>query len=284
MRSRLALSALVLITPLAACAGSGSGPASPAAPPALAYAMPPGGAATYVQSDTVEMVMDLGGQLMDVTIEMNATMDMTYSGGGDALEVTATFREFDLSASNPMAGTQRADESEIDGPLVFTIDRTGEGTLVTAPQLDDIAAQGLSPASMAAGFFPRLPGRAVTVGEMWTDTVSIDVVEEFGSTEGRAIYDFTAVGDTLVDGRTYLKVTFTSFDERVSNSQQMGADIAQDVAGEGEGYYLWDASRNLIVAQYIEARLGGTMDVSMAPMPLGIDMTVVQHLRLAEGG
>ena len=200
MRARVAVTALVLATPHMACAGSGSGTAGPSGPPALAYAMPPGGTATYVQSDTVEMVIDMGGQLANVTVQMDATLDMTFSGGGDALEVTTNFREFELSATNPLAGTQRADESQIDGPLVFTIDRTGEGTLVSAPELGEIAATGLSPASMAAGFFPRLPARAVTVGEMWTDTVSIDAVEEFGTTEGRTIYDFHAVGDTVVDG------------------------------------------------------------------------------------
>ncbi|NNK64031.1 MAG: hypothetical protein HKO98_12595 [Gemmatimonadetes bacterium] len=283
MRARVVLTALVLVAPLTACAGSGSGTAGPSAPPALAYAMPPGGAVTYLQSDTVEMVIDMGGQLANVTVEMGSTLDMTFSGGGDALEVTATFREFELSATNPLAGTQRADESQIDGPLVFTIDRTGAGTLVSAPQLGEIVSTGLSPASMAAGFFPRLPARAVSAGEMWTDTVSIDAVEDYGTTRGRTVYDFHAVGDTVVDGRTYLKVAFTSFDERVAQSQQMGTDIIQDVAGEGVGYYLWDAARNLVVEQSIEGRLEGSMEVSMAPAPLGIDMVVVQHLKLVEG-
>lgn len=283
MRRRSFLPALLLVAPVAACAGGG-GPGEMSAPPALAYAVPPGGAATYLQSDTIEMAIDAGGQFIDVTVQMNATLDMAYAGGGDALEVTTTFREFELSASNPMAGTQRADESEIDGPLVFTIDRRGAGTLVSAPELGEVAATGLSPASMAAGFFPRLPGRAVAAGETWTDTVKVDTEDESGTTRGSTIYDFTAVGDTVVDGRTYLKVTFTSFDERIAETQQMGTEIVQDVAGDGEGFYLWDASRSLIVQQYIEARLEGAMEVSMAPVPLGVDMTVVQHLRLAEGG
>ena len=283
MRPRFFLPALLLVAPVAACAGGG-GPGEMSAPPALAYAVPPGGAATYLQSDTIEMAIDAGGQFIDVTVQMNATLDMAYAGGGDAVEVTTTFREFELSASNPMAGTQRADESEIDGPLVFTIDRTGAGTLVSAPELGEVVATGLSPASMAAGFFPRLPGRAVAAGETWTDTVTVDTRDESGTTRGTTIYDFTAVGDTVVDGRTYLKVTFTTFDERVAETQQMGAEIVQDVAGDGDGFYLWDATRNLVVQQFIEARLQGAMEVSMAPVPLGVDMTVVQHLRLAEGG
>ncbi len=255
-----------------------------AGPPALAYSVPPGSAATYVQGDTVQMEMDMGGQMMDVTVAMSATLDLAYAGAGEAVEVTATYRDFEITASNPMAGTQRGDESEIDGPIVFTIDRKGAGTLVSGPSIEGVAAQAVSPGAMAAGFFPRLPGRAVTVGESWTDTVSIKTQEDAGTNEGTTVYAFTAAGDTVVGGRSLLKVTFTMDDERTSLMSQMGADIRQDVSGQGDGFYLWDAGRNLVVEQYVEARLRGTMEVSVAPMPFGLDMVVVQHLNLAEGG
>jgi hypothetical protein len=284
MRFRALASTALFVAPLAACAGGTATPGDMAAPPALAYAVPPGSAATYVQGDTVQMEMDMGGQMMDVTVAMSATLDLAFSGSGDAVEVTATYREFDITASNPMAGTQSGDESEIDGPIVFTIDRKGAGTLVSGPRIEGVAAQAVSPGAMAAGFFPRLPGRAVAAGESWTDTVTIRTQEEGGTNEGTTVYAFTAVGDTLIGGRTLLKVTFTSDDERTSLMSQMGADITQDVAGPGDGFYLWDASRNLVVEQYIEARLRGTMEVSIAPMPFGLDMVVVQHLKLAEGG
>lgn len=284
MRFRVLFSTALVVAPLAACAGGTASPGEMASPPALAYSVPPGNAATYIQGDTVEMEMDMGGQMLDVTVAMSATLDLAYAGAADAIEVTATYRDFDLTASNPMAGTQRGDESEIDGPIVFTIDRMGAGTLVSAPTVQGVAAQAVSPGAMAAGFFPRLPGRAVTMGETWTDTVSISTQEDAGTNEGTTVYVFTAVGDTVVAGRSLLKVSFTSDDERTSLMSQQGADIRQDVSGSGDGFYLWDAGRNLVVEQYIEARLRGTMEVSVAPMPFGLDMVVVQHLRLAEGG
>ncbi len=283
MRSRALLPTLLVALPLAGCAGGTAAPGQMSGPPALAYAPPPAGTATYVQGDTVQMEMDMGGQMMDVTVAMSSLLDLAYAGTGDAIEVTATYRDFEITASNPMAGTQSGDESEIDGPIVFTIDRRGEGTLVSAPTIDGVSAQAVSPASMAAGFFPRLPGRAVSAGEMWTDTVNISTDEETGTNEGTTIYEFTAVGDTVVNGATLLKVTFNSTDERMTEMSQMGAEITQDVSGEGEGFYLWDAGRSLVVEQYMEARLRGTMEVSMAPVPFGLDMVVVQHLRLDEG-
>lgn len=284
MRLRLLVPTLAFVLPLTACAGGGPSAGATAGPPALAYAIPPGGAVTYLQGDTVDMDIDAGGQRMEVSVQMASVLDLTYAGGGDALEVTATFRDFEISASNPMAGSQRGDESEIDGPVVFTIDRRGEGTLVSAPKVEGVAEQAVSPASMAASFFPRLPGRAVTAGESWTDTVTVVADEASGLSEGTTIYEFTAVGDTMVAGATYLKVSFTSRDQRTTQTMMQGAEIRQDVSGDGSGWYLWDSSRNLVVQQYVEARLLGTMDVSMAPMPLGLDMVVVQHLRLDEGG
>jgi hypothetical protein len=284
MHFRTLASTVLLVAPLTACASGSAAPGEMAGPPALAYSVPPGSAATYVQGDTVQMEMDMGGQMMDVTVAMSATLDLAYAGAGDAVEVTATYRDFEITASNPMAGTQRGDESEIDGPIVFTIDRKGAGTLVSGPSIEGVAAQAVSPGAMAAGFFPRLPGRAVTVGESWTDTVSIKTQEDAGTNEGTTVYAFTAAGDTVVAGRSLLKVTFTMDDERTSMMSQMGADIRQDVSGQGDGFYLWDAGRNLVVEQYVEARLRGTMEVSVAPMPFGLDMVVVQHLNLAEGG
>lgn len=284
MRFRTLVSSLVLALPLAACAGGGAPAGDMSGPPALAYAVPPGGALTYVQGDTVEMAIDAGGQTMDVTVAMSALLDLAYAGGGDALEVTATYRDFEISATNPLAGSERGDESEIGGPIVFTIDRRGEGTLVSAPEIEGVSAQAVSPASMAAGFFPRLPGRAVVVGESWTDTVTVATDEDIGVSEGTTIYEFTAVGDTAVAEGTFMKVAFTSFDERTTESTMQGAEITQDVAGEGSGWYLWDSARNVVVQQYLEARLRGSMEVSMAPMPLGLDMVVVQHLKLDESG
>lgn len=284
MRSRSIATTLALVAPLAACAGGGASPGSMAGPPALAYAPPPGGAVTYLQGDTIEMEIDAGGQMLDVTVAMSSVLDVTYAGGGDEIEVTIDFREFQIDASNPMAGSQRGDESEIDGPVVFSMDRRGVGTLIASPEVDGVAEQAVSPQSMAASFFPRLPGRAVTAGEMWTDTVTLDIDENAGSTEGTTIYEFTAVGDTVVDGATYLKVAFTSDDDRRQETVQDGARITQDVGGNGSGWYLWDSGRNLVVEQFLQARLRGSMEVSMAPVPLGLDMVVVQHLRLDDGG
>ncbi len=268
---------------LAGCA-TGSGTSGGGDGPALAHAPAPGTTVTYQEGDTVRMAIDAGGEVVDVTVAMAAVLDVGFDGTGDDLRVTIDFREFEIDASNPIVGSQRGDHSLIEGPLVLAMDRTGAGTVVSAPTVDGVVAQAVSPQMMATSFFPRLPGRVVAVGEEWTDTVTLAVGEEEGMTRGTTVYHFTAVGDTLIGNANYLKVTFTSRDERVSEVAQDGAAITQDVAGEGSGWYLWDSARGLVVQHFLEARLRGTMEVSMVPVPLGLDMAVVQHLRLDELG
>lgn len=283
MRELALITTLALPLALAACA-SGGGPTGAASPLPLAYAPPAGETLTYLEGDTVTMSIDAGGQFLDVTVAMSAVLGVGFEGGGDDIEVTIDFRDFEIDASNPMVGSQRGDESGITGPLVFTIDRWGAGTLLTAPAVEGVAAQAVSPETIVASFFPPLPGRAVEPGEMWSDTVTLVVDEEAGSTQGTTIFHFTAVGDTVVAGSSYLKVAYTTRDERVSEIAQDGVTITQDVAGDGEGWYLWDSTRGLVAARFTEAQMRGTMEVSLAPMPLALDMKVVQHLRIDDGG
>lgn len=277
------LAAALLILPFAAACASGSA-GGPAPDAALAYSGLSGGTATYVQGDTVEIQIDAGGQFLEVSVESFQVMDLAFADAPEGVEVTATIRELDVAASNPMAGTQRADESEIDGPIVWTLTPDGEGTLVRAPEIGGTAAQVVSPTAIAGTFFLPLPGRPVQPGDTWVDTVSVSGEEAVGEFDAETIYSFTAAGDTVVDGRPLTRVNFLTEDERLSTSVQAGTEVTQDVGGDGEGWYLWDPARNLVVAQYWEGRLRGTMTVPMAPMPLGMDMTVVTQVRLDPGG
>lgn len=280
MRNRFVYATLLLPFAAACAGGSAGGPAPDAG---LAYTGLAGSDATYVQADSLEIQIDAGGQFLEVSVDSYGLLDLSFTDAAEGVQVSATYRELDVAASNPMAGTQRADESEIDGPIVWTLSPDGEGTLVSAPEIGGTAAQVVSPTSVARSFFLPLPGRPVRAGETWADTVEIVGEEAMGEFDAETIYAFTAAGDTVVDGRTLTKVTFTTEDERLSTSVQAGTEVTQDVAGEGEGWYLWDPARRLIVAQYWEGRLQGSMSVPMAPMPLGMDMTVVAHLRLDSG-
>ncbi|MGD2068844.1 MAG: hypothetical protein PVI57_09260 [Gemmatimonadota bacterium] len=273
----------VLAAGLAACGG----PAEPPGPPRLAYEVPTQPYAVYVQGDTAEVAVDAGGQMVDVTVASSATWEMSFELTADgAVQVTTRVTDFDASATNPMGPTQRIDEGAIDGDLVFNLSPTGVGTLVTAPDLSEEARNFVSPNAIAATFFPRLPARAVTAGDTWTDTVRIDAEEGESSIESTSVVSYTAVGDTTVMGANYLLVRFTSEDERYIEGTQMGMDMSQEIVGSSEGWFLWDPARKLPTEILVNSEGDGTMEVSAAPFPLSLQADNVTHIRLqpAEGG
>lgn len=274
---------LLLPLPVLAACGGGAPPAEPPAPPALAYELPPVPTATYVQGDTAVVQVDAGGQMIDVTVASRTTMSMAFEPTPEgAIRVTATIEELDARATNPMAPAQTADESEVSGPVVFTLSRTGEGTLVSAPEIGEAARTFVSPGVMAATFFPRLPARAVRPGDTWTDTISVATDEEGTSMNATSIVTYTARGDTVVDGRSLLLVAMTGEDERRVEGNMQGMDMLQEAAGTSDGWFLWDAARRLPVEVVYTTDSTGTMEVTAAPFPLGLRAESTTRIILQE--
>lgn len=276
---------LPVLTPLlaaAACATAGGGGPSDAAMP-LAWTTPDGASVTYIQSDTVDVDVDAGGQMIQVKQTQSATLGMTFEDAADGVRVTATFLEFDGRVDNPMAGQQRFTADAIDGPLVMVLTARGEATVVTAPEISAAAQSLVNPETLAASFFPRLPNRVVAAGDSWTDTVRVEAEAQGGVIRIQSALRYTVRGDTVVDGQTLLRVDFTSDEERTAEVSEAGMDVVQDVSGRGEGYFLWDRARSRLHSQYQKASFTGIMEVPGAPFPLGLTIEGVSRTRLAGG-
>lgn len=275
---------LPALTPLlaaAACATAGGGSSDADMP--LAWTMPEGASVTYVQSDTVDVDVDAGGQMIQVKQTQSATLGMTFEELAEGVQVTATFLEFDGRVDNPMAGQQRFTADAIDGPLVLTLTARGEATVVTAPEISAGAQALVNPETLAASFFPRLPDRMVATGDSWTDTVRVEAEAQGGVIRIQSALRYTVRGDTVVDGQTLLRVDFTSDEERSAEVSEAGMDVVQDVTGRGEGHFLWDRTRNRLHSQYQKASFTGIMEVPGAPFPLGLTIEGVSRTRLAGG-
>lgn len=265
----------------AACA-SGGGPGVGSSPPALAYAMPDGGTLVYSQSDTVQVEVDMGGQTLPITQASNGVISMDFTSQPTGLRVSATYLDLEASVDNPMTGTERFSEADVEGAIVFDLTPRGEGTLVSGPELQGGAAQMVSAGTMAATFFPRLPNRPVVAGDRWVDTLDVVADEESGRIETRSISEYTVRGDTLVDGRTLIRVDFVSDDEREARNSEQGMDLTQDLAGRTSGFFLWDPVARALHSQVATSRMTGTMEVTGAPFPLGL--TVEASSRMERGG
>lgn len=277
------LAAAALLLAAAGCAPST--PAAPPGPPALAWDVPDRTDAVYVQGDTVDVDIDAGGQTMSVALSSSMTLGTTFAaapGGGTAVRME--FLDFSARSANPMAGTQSASADDVRGTLAFTMDRQGRVTVTGTPEVGGIAAEFMAPEALAAGVFPRLPGRAVAAGDTWTDTITVDTETPSGTISSTSVVTYTAAGDTTVAGRSMLLVRMIGQDERYVEGSQSGFDVVQDLSGEGEGWFLWDFGPDLLYESVYESDLRGAMDVSAAPMPLSVRVRATTTTRLRPEG
>lgn len=278
-RRTTALAAMIFI---AAC--SPSGPPAPPPPPALAWEVAAPTPAVYVQSDTVVVEVDAGGQTLQVDVYSDATLAATFAPAGDgATAVTIDFEAFAARQTNPMGPTTRASEADIQGTLDFVLDPRGRVTVTGEPELSGNAPDFLTGAAMAQTLFPRLPGRAVTPGDTWTDTIRVDSETPSGSIEAESVVTYTAGRDTTVAGRRLLRVDLRSEDQRYVEGSQGGMDLSQDLSGDSEGWFLWDLEAHELVESVTESELTGTMDVAAAPIPFSVRLRGTSVLRLRPG-
>lgn len=276
MRARLLSFALTSMA-LASC-----GPGGPPAPPGLAYGMPTAPAVTYTAEGRANIDIDAEGQTMQAQGSSSMTLDVTFAESSEGLDVTMEVREFQATQSNPM-GSQSVDEEGIDGPVVITLDRTGEATVVAEPSVSGTTEQFFQPLELAYGFFPKLPGRAAEVAQSWTDTVSYEGTPGDGEIKVTRVLEYTMVGDTVIGGSSLLKITFDGTVEQVARGQITGMDFSQNLSGTTSGWHLWDPNRRLLVQSHADGDLRGTMEVAAAPVPLAVRVRQQQDTQLQAG-
>ena len=276
MRSRTTL-ATGLSLALGACGGG------PASPPALAYGVPQTASVRYVTADTSRMDIDANGQSMQARVTATSTVATSFARAADGVQVTMTVEKMDARLSNPAGPPSSADEKGIDGALVFTLDRKGAATLVSQPKVNQSAQTFFQPVLLAQTFFPRLPGRGVSPGASWTDTIRAEGPQGEGSISMTSVLTYTIAGDTLVDGRSLLRIDLAGTTDQTASGIIAGMDFSQTASGTTSGWVLWDVARGLMAESYNETDANGTMDVAAAPYPLGMRVRQQSRVKLAEG-
>ena len=274
MRARLTTLAVVSFL-FTACGGAGA-----AGFAGLAYGLPSPTSATYVTGDTVVIDMNAMGQIMQVNQSSSATYNTSFATTADGIEVTLTVEDFAARITQPMAGPVTADESGIEGPLVFTMGRRGDVTVSTLPTLSGNADMLFGGVSLANQFFPRLPDAAIAMGDSWTDTTSWEAEEGGGNVSVTVVSNFTVVGDTVVDGRALLKIDGTARTQMDTQSTTQGIDIFQSIDIASEGYLLWDTQVGLPYESHMTMEGNGSIEVSAAPEPFSMTLRGQSHSKL----
>lgn len=275
---RLVLFAVLV---LAACGGPPPEPPAPV-PPLLAWETPRADSVRWLQGDTARVEVDAGGQTVEITLASRADLAMGFVPSEGGVRVTARYVDFLGSMSNPLTGSREITEEEIEGPLVFTLEPDGETSIHETPELASAAAGFVAPRSLARTFFPRFPVRAWAPGMTWTDTVTVDASSEGVQTASRSVIRYTAEGDTVVGGRTLLRVRMAGEDRRSVEGAMAGMDMTQDLSGSSEGWFLWDPALGLHTELVYRSDLTGTMEVSGAPFPLSVRVRSTARTALQE--
>ena len=254
----------ILFFGIAACSGPGG--VNPSG--GLMYSVPETPSVVYIAESNQDIAIDAGAMgSMNMAANSEAELAMAFTSGTNGVQVTTTFQKVSASMSQPMGGAQTATESDIDGQLVFTMDKTGKGTLVSAPEVKGAAEQLISPATFVYEFFPRLAGGAANPGDMWTDTIQYEITMSQGELSSQSILTYTLVGDTVVDGKTLLHVSYEGAAEAVGTGMTEGMEVIQSFSGDVVGMFLGDPARSRLVSGDSRQDLDGTVEVPGAGMP-----------------
>lgn len=276
----VAFSALLLFG-MTACGG----PATVGPTGGLMYGVPDAPTVTYVAESSQEIGIDAGPMgTMNMTANSEVTLGVAFAAGADGVEVTATFEDLTASMTQPMGGSLSATESDVEGPLVFSMDSRGKGTPITIPTTKGSAGQLVAPVSFVHEFFPRLPGKAVDPGATWTDTISWEASTAEGDQSSVSVVTYTLVGDTLVDGTALLHVSYVGDVDVVGSGATEGMEVMQVFSGETVGMFLWNPARGLMVAGDSSADMEGTVEVPAAGMPpMPMSVTATSSVRIQGG-
>jgi len=227
------------------------------------------------------MDIDAGGDRMQARTTGTSTLKAGFTRAPGGLQVAVDVIHLDGRLSTPLSSAS-ADEAGIEGPLVFTMDRRGAVTLVSQPELSGAASQFFIPVQLAHSLFPRLPGRAARMGDQWTDTIAFEGARGPGTVGTSTILTYTVAGDTVVGGRSLVRLDLAGTSESRASGVMTGMDFSQSVEGTIEGWVLFDVGRSLMVESYTEGDLRGSMDVSAAPFPLGVRLRSRSRVKLQD--
>lgn len=269
--TRRFLTLATLAGALAACAGGA---------PVLEYGVPDPGDLRYSYGDTTVVSVSMMGQSLEMTQQGVADYAVTFAPAPEGVDVTMSVTELSGRLVQPMGPPVSIDEDQIEGVLVFSLDRRGNSVVAEQPRVAVEASQLVSALALAHGFFPGLPGRAVAVGDTWTDTVSYEGQEGAGNRSQTAVLHYRVAGDTTVVGRDLLRIDVEGASETAADLQVSGMAVSQRSDMEIAGHVLWDVEAGVMFERRSTASGSGTVSVPVTPNPVPIRVQSTQTIRL----
>jgi hypothetical protein len=265
---------------LACCvAFAACGPGT-AGPPALAYRLPDPARVTYLAGDSLSVEIQALGQTLALEMGSTAEYGVSYERAADGLTVTLRVLDLEVDVSLPLVGPLHVEEEIVEGDLVLALDPRGDVTILQSPEVEEAASTFFAGPTIANTFFPGLPGRAVSPGDSWVDTVAFAEDGDSGEQSQRFVTTYTLVGEAVVEGRSLVEITFEGTAELRQTMSMQGAAVEQETQMTVEGRVLWDMQRGLMFERESVSRGTGTVRVAAMPMPLPTQVESRSRARL----
>ena len=275
-------------TLLSACASSGPSPGEAPADHPFRYEVPSPPTATYQFGDTITTIMTMPDGEMEMAQSSSSTVTLTFAADTGGVRVSGTVSDYTQSMSSGMLGDMDLGGGELTGELEFVVGPLGNVEMISTPEVASADLPMAIPFQFSAvDLFPRFPGHPLEPGDTWADTTiaSEDMGaapampgggELSGTAENTTVYTYTLVGDTVVDGRTFQKITVTAITTMLASADQGGEAVSQDMISTVDGFVLWDTDRRLVAV----AELVRTADGTMSMMGMSIAMTMAGPSRI----
>ena len=255
---------------------------------AVAYTVLERNPLVFLRTDSVALVIEvpLMGSV-EVFLDQRATLGLAFEPHEDGVQVTAEVREFSGRITSPFGAPVTVSESDVEGVLVFTVDRRGRARVVSTPEVSGAVAAIFSGDVLAHELLPLLPPGDVSVGTSWTDTIRYAGGSDIGGSDMSLdvtwVGTSTLMGDTTVAGTVFTLVR-TSADIAIAGDLVIGGTtVRREVAGPETGFYLWDASRKTVVLYEVTRDLVGEVEADIAPLPLRVSARQHSVLKLLDG-
>lgn len=244
-------------------------------PQQLSYRLPSPPTATYQVVDTTRVTVDTPMGSMEASGASFFTFTATFSAEGDAVRVSGELTAFEARGSDQLRGPSSIGRSQAGvGDFEVVLGLWGVREKVTG-----VLQGGDSDLPIWAdpmeGLFPRLPAGEVQPGDTWVDTLSGPVAT--AESERVAGFTYTLAGDTIVDGRPHLKVTFSG-DVRLLLDAG-GGGTEEQLTGTETGFFLWDVGRGLVTRAEVSRGYEGSVDMG-DPSPVSMKTTAVTRVML----
>lgn len=216
----------------------------------LQYRAPIPASITYVTVDSAQTrISGLPTGDMTTTAHFRSVSDVSFAPADSGWQATISVTEFQGSTSTPM-GDVPVNSSHM-APLTLTVTATGP-----SPEelIENPPAAGASPADRigAARAFSGLlilPGRELTPGESWTDTIIMTPEIEGMRSEVTTITRGTYAADTIVDGTTLNVLRIVAEMRMTMSGTVQGMATTQNMTSTSEEQVLWDSARHYVAAR-----------------------------------